>query len=41
MKRAFTWGVGGESRARKRVRMGDKNKERIAIGIGEEDESAE
>lgn len=33
---AFTWGVGGESRARIRVRMGDENKERRATEIRED-----
>lgn len=33
LEMAFTWGVGGESRDKIRVKMGVENKERIAIEI--------
>lgn len=36
---AFTWGVEGESKARKRMRMGETKKERIATEIREDKNS--
>lgn len=39
LKMAFTWEVGGESRAKIKLKMGDENKERIAIEIREDKNS--
>lgn len=39
LEMAFTWEVGGESRAKIKLKMGDENKERIAIEIREDKNS--